>query len=516
MPRPSPADRATTPDHEVVVVGAGFAGLGAGIELKGAGIEDFVLLERADDVGGTWRDNKYPGLAVDVPSFVYSYAFEPKPDWSRVYAPGAEIKAYIDHCVDKYDLRRHIRLNADVTSAAFDPVADVWQLSLADGSIVTGRYLLSCQGGLTTPNFSNIKGLSDFRGHTVHTARWDDHDLTGERVAVIGTGATALQLVPEVAKVARRVEVFQRTPIWVVPKLDMALPTVVQRMFAALPVTQRTARLVGGAGVEVMVTAIVHHKTMKPLVKAVEAMCLGHLRRQVPGDPELREKLTPRYGFGCKRPSFSNEYWRTFTRDHVELVTETIERITARGILTADGAEHEVDTIVLATGFKVFDISFPIIGRDGVELTELWRRHRRSSYEGSTLPGFPNFFLVPGPYGNVGLSWFQMIDTQIGHALRVITESRRRGTTRVEVSQQAHDRYMRWAYRRMPDTVFVAGNCAGSNSYYFDEHGDAPWQRPSLVVPARRRSRSFPLTDYVYTASEEAAATVYAAAGVRA
>jgi cation diffusion facilitator CzcD-associated flavoprotein CzcO len=490
---------AELPDQEVIVVGAGFAGIGAGIELKRAGIEDFVLLERACDIGGTWRDNTYPGLAVDIPSFTYSFAFEPKPDWSRVYAPGPEIKAYADHCADKYDIRRHVRLNSTVAKAEFNPEACLWQVTLGDGATLTGRYLLSCQGALTTPSTPAFEGMGDFEGVTMHTARWDhEQELRGKRVAVIGTGATALQLIPEIAPIVERLEVFQRTPIWVFPKRDRALPGSLQRLFQRLPVTQRAARLVTSSLIEVMVTVgVVNHGRLPRMVKGVEAVSLRHLHKQV-SDPELRKKLTPQYGFGCKRPSFSNEYWRTFTRPNVGLRTEGIERINKTGILTKDGREHPVDVLILATGFKVFDISFPIVGANGVELTRFWSENRRQSYEGSTLPGFPNFFLVPGPYGNVGLSWFQMIDTQIRHAMRVIGEARRRRATRAEVKQEAHDRYFQWAQHRMPHTVFLAGNCGGSNSYYFDEHGDAPWQRPSSVLEARWRSRRFDLNDYEY------------------
>jgi cation diffusion facilitator CzcD-associated flavoprotein CzcO len=488
-----------TPDHEVVILGAGFAGIGAGIELKRSGIEDFVLLERAADIGGTWRDNTYPGLSVDIPSFTYSYGFEPKPDWSRVYAKGPEIKAYADHVVRKYGILPHVRLNTTVTGARFVAGSDLWEVALADGSTVTGRYLLSCQGALTTPSTPDIEGLADFAGHTMHTARWDhSYDLTGKRVAVIGTGATALQLIPEIARQVEHLTVFQRTPIWVFPKRDAELPPGVQRLFARVPATQRAARVFSTGAIEVLMAGVVHHRQLRPLVSAVEARCRKHLRDQIPDDPELRAKLLPDYGFGCKRPSFSNHYWRTFTRDNVDLVTAPIDRITAAGVRTADGSSYEIDTLILATGFKVFDISFPIVGRDGLELSAFWKEHRRQSYEGASVPGFPNLFLVPGPYGNVGLSWFQMIDALIRHARRVIAETGRRGATRAEVRQSAHDRYMRWALRRMPDTVFLNGNCTGAHSYYFDEHGDAPWQRPSLVRPARRRSRTFPLDDYSY------------------
>ncbi|MFC4911206.1 flavin-containing monooxygenase [Actinomadura gamaensis] len=487
------------PEHEAVVVGAGFAGIGLAIALKRAGIENFILLEKAADIGGTWRDNTYPGLAVDIPAFTYSFGFAPRADWSRLYPSGREIKQYADGVVKQFRLRPHLRLNSTVTGAKFDETSDMWHVSLADGAELTCRFLLSCQGALSTPSVPALDGLDDFRGHVMHTARWDhDHDLRGARVAVVGTGATALQLVPEIAEVSAHLTVFQRTPIWVFPKFNPPIPRPLQALIRAFPALHRALRLVTTAFVEALVTGVVHHRRFKPMVDVVERLSLLHLRAQVP-DRKLRAKLRPRYGFGCKRPSFSNDYWRTFTRAHVDLVTSGIDRITPDGVLDRDGVEHPADTLILATGFKLFDISFPIIGRDGGELSDFWSRHRRQAYEGVAVPGFPNLFLVPGPYGNVGLSWFQMIDVVVPHVVRVLNEARRRRASCVEVRQDAHDRYMAWVTSRMPDTVFFNGNCASANSYYFDEHGDAPWLRPTNTAPAKRRSRNFPLDDYAYS-----------------
>ncbi len=306
------------PDHEVLVIGAGFGGIGAAIKLKQAGIRDFLVVEQAGDIGGTWRDNTYPGVAVDVSSFTYSFSFEMNPEWSRAYAPGTELKAYADHCVDKYGLRPHIRLNTRMVSGEFDPVNHLWRGTTADGEMITSRYVVGAPGMLTQPKPPDIPGVADFAGPTLHTARWDHGiALDGKRVAVIGTGATSVQLVPAIADRVSSLAVYQRTPIWVAPKPDLEIPAPMRVLFRTVPGAQKSLRAATTALTETFMTlGIVHNRQLPLLVKGIEALCTAHLRRQVP-DPELRAKLTPRYGFGCKRPSFSNEYFRTFTRPHV-------------------------------------------------------------------------------------------------------------------------------------------------------------------------------------------------------
>ncbi|WP_194813526.1 NAD(P)/FAD-dependent oxidoreductase [Nocardia sp. XZ_19_385] len=492
--------RGERPDYEVLVVGAGFGGIGMGIRLRNAGIDNFIILEQAGDIGGTWRDNTYPGVAVDVSSFMYSFSFEQNPNWSRAYAPGEELKAYADHCADKYRLRSKIRLNTKVTGSEFDENQHLWRVSLDSGGILTTRYLILGVGALTQPKLPDIPGVSDFAGKTMHTARWDhDCDLDGKRVAVIGTGATAVQVVPAIAKAVARLDVYQRTPIWCGPKPDLLIPDLLKAVFRWVPLAQSSARMAVSAATEaVMTLGIVHHKQVPLLVEKIESACIAHLHKQVP-DPELREKLTPKYGFGCKRPSFSNDYYATFTRDNVELVTDSIQRITTDGIVTADGCRREIDTLILATGFKVFERGntppFPVYGRGGVEIGQWWDQNRYQAYQGIALPLMPNAFSITGPYGFTGASYFQLIENQTRHALRCIESARRRKATYIAVSQDAHDRYFRWALSRTSDTVFY-NSCAGSNSYYFDKHGDTPLLRPSSAVSAWWDSRNFSLKDY--------------------
>ncbi|MFI9503985.1 flavin-containing monooxygenase [Nocardia sp. NPDC052566] len=491
------------PDYQVAVVGAGFGGIGMGIKLKEAGFHDFVMIEQAADIGGTWRDNTYPGVAVDVSSFTYSFSFEPNPDWSRAYAPGRELKAYADHCVDKYGLRAHIVLNTEVAAAEFDEKAHLWRVTLADGRVFTARFVVAAVGVLTQPKPPDIPGVGDFAGKTIHTARWaHDYDLTGKRVAVIGTGATSVQLVPAIADRVEHLDVYQRTPIWVAPKPDATIPAAVRSLFRRVPAAQLGTRMMTTALTEtVMTLGIVHNKQLPLLVKGIEQICLRHLHRQVP-DPVLRAKLTPQYGFGCKRPSFSNDYFRTFTRAHVDLITEGIERVTENGIVTRDGVHREIDTLILATGFKVFEFGntppFPIHGRDGIELGAWWDEQRYQAYQGITMPKFPNAFTIAGPYGFTGGSYFQLIENQSRHVIRCLEQARSTGATFLEVKQAAHQRYFDWALRRVRDGVFYNNHCGAAHSYYFDKHGDTPILRPSSAVEAWWDSRTFSLRDYEF------------------
>ncbi len=347
---------ADSPDFDVIIIGAGFSGIGVGIKLKEAGFESFTILEQADDLGGTWRDNTYPGIAVDITSFVYSYSFEQRPDWSRVYAPGNELKDYADHCADKYGVRSRIQYGKRVVKAEFDERTNLWSVETADGNTLVGRYLVGASGGLTQPKTPDIPGLDDFSGKVIHTARWDhDHDLKGERVAIIGTGATAVQVVPRIVDDIAHLDVYQRTPIWVLPKWDAEIPLWMRWFFRTAPMAQRSIRWSLYNLTElVMMIGVIYNKQVPGLIKFIQGAAVKHLEEQVK-DPVLRRRLTPGYDFGCKRPTFSNEYWASFERDDVELVTDSIERITSDGIVTTDGKTRAIDTLILSTGFKVFE-----------------------------------------------------------------------------------------------------------------------------------------------------------------
>ncbi|MGH8693166.1 MAG: flavin-containing monooxygenase [Burkholderiales bacterium] len=487
-------------DFEVLIVGAGFTGIGAGIRLRQARIDSFLILEQAEDLGGTWRDNTYPGIAVDIMSSVYSFSFEQNPWWSRTFAPGRELFAYAHHCARKYGLRPHLRFGIHVLKAVFDETKHLWRVHTSAGEF-TARFLLNATGGLTQPKIPDIEGVTGFQGKTIHTARWDHgYDLAGKRVAVIGTGASAVQVVPAIAPLVAQLQVFQRTPIWVLPRPDREIPSWKRKMFAVLPLTQKMVRLWNSLVTEfIMVLGIVYYKRFPRIVRYAENLFHRRLERHV-RDPALREKLTPLYGFGCKRPSFSNDYLRSFNRDNVELVTAPIRRVTPDAIVTAEGKERKIDVLILATGFKVLEKGnlppYELYGLRGLELNSFWDEHRLQAYEGISVPGFPNFFTMPGPYATAGDSWFSMIEAQTRHALRCIKAARRRRATYVEVRQEAHDAYFADILRRQKNTVFFNNRCTLANSYYFDRHGDAPFLRPASGIEIWWRSRHFPLKHY--------------------
>jgi cation diffusion facilitator CzcD-associated flavoprotein CzcO len=490
-------------DHEVVVIGAGFSGIGAAIKLDQARFADFVVLEAGDGVGGAWHWNTYPGIAVDIPSFSYQFSFEKRSDWSRVYAPGKELKAYAEHCVDKYGVRDRIRLNTKVVGATFDEDANAWRIDTAAGERITARFVIGATGVFCQPKLPDIPGVQRFAGKIMHTARWDHSvDLRGKRVAVIGTGASAIQVIPAVAAEVERLTVFQRTPIWCLPKLDAPLSARARRLLRWMPGARLAARWASQAFVEATFVLAAHFAGSFPSLRARGEGAARKLLREVE-DPEVRDKLTPRYSLGCKRPSFSNEYIPTFNRQNVLLETEAIEAITPSGVRTAARVEHPVDVLVLATGFKVFDPGnmppFEMRGAGGVRLEEWWDANRLQAYEGVSVPGFPNSFSILGPYGFNGQSYFGLIETQMRHIVRCLKRARREGATRVEVKPEANRRYFELVLRRRSNQIFFQGSCANANSYYFDQHGDAPF-RPSLTLEAAWRSARFDLDDYAFAA----------------
>ena len=489
------------PDVETLIVGAGFSGLGVAISLDRAGLGDYRIIEAGDGVGGTWYWNTYPGIAVDIPSFSYQFSFEQSAQWSRTYAPGRELRAYAEHCADKYGLRSKIALSTRVLAAAFDDDAALWRVELDSGETVTARFLINASGALTIPKPPDIDGVESFAGVTMHTARWDhSQDLAGKRVAIIGTGASAVQVIPEIAPRVENLTVFQRTPIWCFPKFDVPLSRAA-RWAMRIPGGKSVHRWISQAYVELTFPIAAHYFTLNPFAKRMDEGGKAYLRKQV-HDPVVRDKLTPRYAVGCKRPGFHNSYLSTFNRDNVELVTEPIDHITATAVVTADGRAHETDVLILATGFKVMDIdsgTYPVTGAGGRSLVEYWDTNRLQAYEGVSVPGFPNMFTVFGPYGYVGSSYFALIETQSHHIVRCLTQARRRGAHRVEVTPEANDRFFSEMLSKRHRQIFWQDSCKLANSYYFDKHGDVPL-RPDTTAQAYWRSRRFPLSDYRFSA----------------
>ncbi|MGI8556954.1 MAG: flavin-containing monooxygenase [Solirubrobacteraceae bacterium] len=493
------------PQHEVAIIGAGLSGIGMAIALRRAGIEDFVVLERAEDVGGTWRDNTYPGIGVDIPAQAYQFSYELKPDWSGVYASGAEVKAYVDQCVERHGIRPFVRFGSEVLERVWDAAAQLWRLHLAGGETHTARYVVSAIGPFVDPKPAAIEGLDEFQGKLIESARWDhEYDLTGKRVAIIGTGASAVQIVPEIARVVEHLDVYQRTPIWVGPKWNPPTPAAVKALYRRVPIAQRIAReFSAGLAEFVLIFMILNHRRIPFVMRGFQDLLGRFYRAQVP-DPELRAKLTPNYGFGCKRPAVSNHYLRTFMRDNVELVCDPIERVTATGVQTERGEQRDVDALILATGFRLASDPenfrrTPVRGRDGFDLATFYEETRLESYEGISMPRLPNHFMMFGPYGWTGGTWHALVETTSTHIVRVIREAARRGAHEVEVRQDAADRWTSFVRERLAQSLWHHNACGTANSYYFDHHGDTPFLRPTSSLQARRASRSFPLEDYRFT-----------------
>jgi cation diffusion facilitator CzcD-associated flavoprotein CzcO len=478
-------------DFPIAIIGAGFAGIGAAILLQKAGIRSFTIFERADEVGGTWRDNTYPGAACDVPAHVYSFSFEPSPDWSHLYARSGEIQRYLLGCVEKHGLRRHLRLNTGITEARFDERDGVWRLSTDRGDTVTVRAVLACMGGLVDPAVPDLKGLGDFEGEVFHTARWNHAcDLRGLDVAVIGTGASAIQVIPEIAPDVARLSVFQRTPAWVVPRRDAAIGEAAKRRFARFPWLQKALRAVL-YGLSELFGPIVFLDS--PLSKIGERMSRRHLERSV-RDPELRRKLMPDFQFGCKRVLISSDYWSTFERENVDLVTSPITEIRPASIVTGDGREHPADVIVLATGFDpgLAKAPFPVFGLDGRSLDEAWA-DGAVAYKGVTVSGIPNWFIMMGPNTGPGhTSVLVYTETQIRYAIQAIHQMMAEGLRWVTVKQRVQDAYNRGLEGRMKYMVWASG----CHSWYLSPDGRNHTLYPGFASEYCLRARRFDPSEY--------------------
>ena len=481
-------------DFHVAILGAGFGGLGMAIRLKQTGVEDFVVFERDEEVGGTWWANTYPGCQCDVPSHLYSYSFALNPEWTRTYPLQPEIRDYLRDCADRYGVRPHLRLGCTVERAEWDDEAELWRLETSDGPF-TAQMVIAAPGPLSEPRIPDLPGVENFRGTVFHTARWNhDHDVTGRKVAVVGTGASAIQTVPRIQPLADQVTVFQRTPPWVVPHRDRPLTGFEHELYRRLPAAQRTARTAVYLGRELLVTGLVYRPRLMNLVqKAAEA----HLARQV-SDPDLRAKLTPDYVLGCKRILPSNEWYPAITQPNVELVPSAVTEIRPDGVVGADGLLHEADTLIFATGFHVTDAPFAqfIRGRDGQRLDDLWQGSPQA-YRGGAVPGFPNLFWMIGP--NTGLghnSMVFMIEAQLNYLLAALETMERRGASQIEVRQDAYEAYNAHLQERLAGTVWNTGGCS---SWYLDANGRNATIWPDFTFRYWRQTRRFDEPAYVLT-----------------
>jgi cation diffusion facilitator CzcD-associated flavoprotein CzcO len=477
------------PQHyRIAVIGAGFGGLGAAIRLKQRGYDDFVVLDRGTEVGGTWRDNTYPGCACDVPSHLYSFSFGLNPEWSRSFSAQPEIWEYLRRCVDTYALDRHLHLSTEVHGAAWD--GGRWVVETSRGTY-SAEVLISASGPLCEPVQPKLPGLETFTGEVFHSARWrHDLDLTGRRVAVIGTGASAIQFVPAIAPDVERLHLFQRTPPWVMPKADRPISRLEQRAFRTVPGLQRLARASIYWAREAQATGF-----LKPVVMRLgQRMARAHLRRQVP-DPALRAKLTPHYRMGCKRVLLSNDYYPALTRSNVEVVSGGVTEVRPDGVVTADGTERTVDTIIFGTGFHVLDtpIAQQIRGRDGRTLAEVWQGSPRA-YLGTTVAGFPNLFLLLGPGTGTGhTSVVFMMESQLAYLLDALRHLDRTGATAIEPTPAAERAFVSTVDRKMAGTVWLAGGC---KSWYQDTTGRVSAIWPGYTWSYRLRTRRFDPAHY--------------------
>ncbi|WP_347060236.1 NAD(P)/FAD-dependent oxidoreductase [Blastococcus sp. HT6-30] len=490
----APSAQSGTPAREVrvAIIGSGFAGLAMAITLRGRGETDFLLLERADDVGGTWRDNTYPGAACDVQSHLYSYSFAPNPDWPRSYSQQPEIHAYLRATAERFGVREHCVFGADVTSARWDDGARCWLVATSAGSF-RAQVLVSAAGALADPTYPDIPGLDGFEGTVMHSARWDaSHDITGEKVAVIGTGASAIQIVPAIQPEVESIAVYQRTPAWVVPRTDHPVQPWAQRLYRMVPGLQRAIRGLLYTSREILVIGMAKRRA---LLKPVGRLAKAHLERQV-RDPRLRKALTPDYTIGCKRILISNDYFRAVAAPNAELVTAGIAEVRPRSIVTTDGIERPTDTIVLATGFAVTDLPIAgrIAGRDGRTLAEVWDEGMVSN-RSTTVAGFPNLFLLVGPNVGVGhTSMVYMIESQVAyvdHALRTMDAE---GLAVLETTPAAQEAYRALIAEKSKNTVWLAGGCA---SWYLDRHGHNTTLWPDFTFRFRKLTRSLDRENYV-------------------
>ncbi|MFT3924421.1 MAG: NAD(P)/FAD-dependent oxidoreductase [Myxococcales bacterium] len=536
---PKPSPHGTKPDHDILIIGTGFAGLGMAIQLKKSGFHDFVLIEKEPDVGGTWLVNRYPGCACDVQSHLYSFSFEPNADWSREFATQPEILAYLRRCTDKHALRSHVQFGTQVVGARYDDQAQVWriilastdevdavvkQLGLKPGEVpaseaavaelrtrtVSARVLVSGLGGLSTPAYPNLPGIEDFRGVTFHSQRWrEDYDLRGKRVAVIGTGASAIQFVPQIQPLVAQLDVYQRTPPWILPKFDRSLGWLERWFLRNVPGVRALRRLALYLRLEARAVAFMHATWLLAFATLPARL---YLRLRV-RDPVLRRKLTPKYSVGCKRVLLSNDWLPALTAPNVSLVSEGAASVKQHSVVDASGVERPADAIIFGTGFRVSDPipSGLLRGRDGRDLAAEWKESGPEAYKGTTINGFPNLFVLVGPNTAIGhTSLVYMIESQIRYVMSALEYMRKQGVATLEVKRAAQTEFNREIQRRSAGTVFTAGGC---RSYYLDAKTSkniAIW--PDYSFRFRQLTRRFDPQQYHLSPATCAQASPFASA----
>uniref|UniRef100_A4XTI7 Flavoprotein involved in K+ transport-like protein n=1 Tax=Ectopseudomonas mendocina (strain ymp) TaxID=399739 RepID=A4XTI7_ECTM1 len=475
----------------VLIIGSGFAGLGLAMQLRRAGEDDFLILEKAADVGGTWRDNHYPGAACDVPSHLYSFSFEPKHDWSRKFAPQAEIHAYIRQCVDNHRLRPHIRLNAEVRGAEFDAERGLWRVELVGGEHLEAQALVSACGQLNRPAYPALPGLENFRGEAFHSARWrHDLDLSGKRVAVIGTGASAIQFVPQIQPKVAQLSLFQRSAAYVLAKPDRAYRAWEIALMRRVPLLQRADRLLKYLHHEVRALAFI---SMPWVMRLMRGSFTRHLARQMP-DAAKRARLQPDYPMGCKRILISNDYFPALAQANVDIVDSAISEVREHSLVTADGREHPCDVLIYGTGFTASDFLAPmrIRGLGGLELNQAWKEGAEA-YKGISVSGFPNLFLLYGPNTNLGhSSILYMLESQYRYVLGCLRTLREQQLRYLDLRMDVQRRYNQRLQHATRRTIWAQG----CSSWYQNASGKHTNNWPGYTFTYRHLTRTPELADY--------------------
>lgn len=498
------------PQHEVAVIGAGPGGIAAGVKLRQSGIDDIIILERADDVGGSWHENSYPGIAVDIPSTTYQYSFARNANWSRFFAYGPEVKQYHADVARKFGLYERTRFNSNVEREVWDDAGQFWALHLNDGSVVTARFLISAIGSFVRPKGDvGIRGADTFGGKVQRPTSWDhDFDMVGKTVGIIGTGASAVQIIPAIAPEVGTLTVFQRTPVWSVPKPDFVVPRL---MKLALSVPGVSASINGVAVILADLLLRFVSKTpinaFRTIADRFDATLIAAYRRYVKfvvKDPETAEKLSPNFGVLAKRPTMSTGYLPAYNRDNVSLITEPISEITPEGVKTCDGVLHELDVLILATGYEVFSdpetyLPGTILGRNGFDLAKFYREEGLQAYQSVSVPGLPNRWTLVGPYSWSGTGWHAFVEMTADHAVRAINETYKRGAVACEVRKEIADEYHRKVHQQAAGVRYYLCELNGKvPTYYRNSQGDSTYIRPESFISARRQTRNFPLDDYRY------------------
>lgn len=504
-----------TPDYEVAIIGAGPGGISAAHLLRQKGIHDFVIIERGSDFGGTWRDNHYPGLAVDIPTLWYQLSFAPNPNWTRFFAPGPEIQRYLQDTATSLGLYEHLRPNSEVVRQQWDDDQGLWRLQIRNGVSVTARFVISSVGGyVNAKNTVDIEGVEEFTGTILRPNAWDDsYDPRGKRIAVIGTGSSGVQITAALSAEAANLDVYQRTPAWVLPKVDFDITPRMRRLFR-LPGFVPLVNAAGRLAMDIfMVAPIVHifsrlpdkvlHRIM-PLYDGWSRLLYRLLLRAVVEDPATRRKLVPRYGILAKRPVISSAFLPALNNPHTNLITTPIQRITATGIRTIDGVDHPADLLVLATGYELWidpETYRPdtVLGACGFDLAQYYRAHGLRSYAGTAHPRLPNRWEIVGPLGFVGFAWPDYVETVAAHAVRIIDETRHRGAQVATVSQDAFNLWNARMRRdgRVAHLYYTAAS--GLNTYFVNSQHETPYYRPQTITGSRQFARHSPLSDYEFT-----------------